>query len=67
MGFTENYEKHGERDDMPEVEDYGYRDIYINIYKFKGFLCHANSDGDFVDRVFRYIDDYIKMYHHNSL
>lgn len=59
--------KHMESDAMPEVEDYGYRDIYINIYKFKSFICHANSDGDFVDRVFSYIDDYIKMYHHNSL
>ena len=47
----------------PGVEDYGYRDEYINIYKFKCFLCHANSDGDFVDRVFAYIDDYIKYYH----
>ena len=50
-------------DGQPEVEDYGYRDEYINIYKFKSFLCHANSDGDFVERVFSYIDDYIKEDH----
>ena len=46
-----------------EVENYVYREDYIDIYKFKDFLCHANSDGDFVNRVFSYIDDYIKEFH----